>query len=155
ECGPGLFDFTSRLAGGAGPVIDPPGALGVRTESVVALDPVPLDGLNQSAELNSFVLEEGIPARDVDGDGQLDLVDLNGDGEFNDHVVKLADRMTGLVRAIGDNGSEGRAVVRVKAPPFSFPAIATEGDVVAFLEPETAQGNADENGNGQKLETIL
>src|SRR5439155_1023731 len=40
-------------------------------------------------------------------------------------------------------------------PPFSFPAVAVEGDVVVFLEPEPAQGNQDENHNGQVFETIL
>src|SRR2546425_1117048 len=40
-------------------------------------------------------------------------------------------------------------------PEFSFPAVAAEGDVVAFLEPEPAQGNQDENRNGTVFDTIL
>jgi hypothetical protein len=43
----------------------------------------------------------------------------------------------------------------IRQPPFSFPAVAAEGDVVAFLEPEPAQGDQDENHNGQVFETIL
>jgi len=163
ECGPGLFDFSTRFAGGIGPVVLRLGAcIGGTNQlaactgdagcpggqcgsfSAAALDPVPLDGLNQSAELNAFVMEEAIHE-----------ADLNGDGDQTDHVVKLGDRTTGLTEAIGDSGSEGRAVARIQQPPFSFPALATEGDILAFLEPEPLQGNYDANGDGDVFDTLL
>ena len=153
ECGPGLFDFSTRLFDGAGPVLlrlgacfggsntnaacsddadCPGGQCGAFT--LAALDPVPLDGLNQSAALNAFVIEEAIADPPVD---------LNGDGDVSDPVVTLADRASGLREPIGSGGSPGRAVVRVQQPPFSFPALAVEDDLIAFLEPEPLQGATD------------
>jgi hypothetical protein len=113
-----------------------------------ALDPVPLDGLTQSEALNAFVEEEPIAGKD-----------LNGDGDAADHVVTLEDRPTGFLRSIGvgpaAKQAKGRAVTRVQQPPFSFPAVTAADDVVAFLEPEAAQGGRDENGNGRLLDTLL
>ena len=79
ECGPGLFDFSTRLLGDVGPVVlrvgaciggsNPLGACSIDADcpggqcgafTLAALDPVPLDGLNQSAALNAFVIEEAI-----------------------------------------------------------------------------------------------
>jgi Tol biopolymer transport system component len=137
ECGPSLFDFTTRLTEGVGPVV-------VSQFTATALDPVPLDGLIQSAALNAFVIEEAI-ARE----------DLNGDGDMTDHVVKLGDRRSGQVAVIGTGGAQGRAVARIQQPPFSFPALAADGDLVAFLEPEWAQFDEDENGDGDAEDTIL
>lgn len=151
-CAPGdrgLFDFSTRSASGVGPVL-------VATADIVtavALDPVPLDGLNQTAELNAFVREEAIAGRD-----------LNGDGDATDHVVRLEDRANGTAQTFRGIGGRGRAVARVREGRFSFPALATTGDVVAFLEPESAQGDrtiapvgsgVDRNANGQVFEQIL
>lgn len=162
ECGPSLFDFRDRLLGGAGPVLLRAGACigGPNAQAVcaddaacpggqcgaftaVALDPVPLDGLSQSDQLNAFVIEEAITNRD-----------LNGDGDTTDHVVKLEDRATGRMQSIAAQG-EGRAVVRVQEPPFSFPALAVEGDVLAILESEAAAGNRAQNADGDAGDTIL
>jgi cysteine-rich repeat protein len=137
ECGPGLFDFSTRLAGGVGPVL-------ATTTGVVALDPVPLDGLNQTAELNALVSEEAITR-----------ADLNGDGDTTDHVVTLTDRATGEVQSLQGSRFAGRAVARIRAGRFSFPALATSGDVIAFLEPESAQDYVDRSGNGQVFEHVL
>src|SRR5262249_35527134 len=134
ECGPGLFDFASRAEGGGPVVIDNP--------HVVALDPVPLDGLQQNDAINVFVLEEGIANED-----------LNGDGDSTDHVIKLADRTTGAMPPLGVGG--GRAVARIQQPPFSFPAVASDQSVVAFLEPEFAQFGIDANGDGDIADTML
>jgi hypothetical protein len=163
ECGPGLFDFTTRFALGSGPVLlrqsactgganalaactgdadCPQGQCG--SFNLTALDPVPLDGLDQSRELNAFVLEEA-----------LENKDLNGDGDAADHVVRLTDRATGAVIPIGDGGADARAVTRIQQPPFSFPAVAVEGDVLAYLEPEPLQGNVDQNGDGDVGDTLL
>jgi len=105
-----------------------------------------LDGLNQSADLNAFVMHESIAEPPAD---------LNGDGDTTDPVIKLSDRVTGSVEAIGIAGSEGRAVARVQQPPFSFPVLAVEDDVVAFLEPEPWQAATDTNNNARVLDTIL
>lgn len=166
ECGPSLFDFSTRYEGSVGPVVVSRFGMGVCqggsneglpcTDDLAcpgsvcvvyrleAQDPVPLDGLNQTEKLNAFVVSEAVNAQD-----------LNGDGDSTDDVVILSDRRTGLVEAIGDASSKGRAAARIHQPPFSFPAIATEGDVLAFLEPEPMQGYQDLNGNGDIFETIL
>src|SRR5262249_39758657 len=82
------------------------------------------------------------------------LPDLNGDGDLTDTVVTFRDRTTGADLAIGQAGNEARAVAEISQPPFAFPALAVEGDVLAFLEPEIHQGvcsaapYCDENGDG-------
>jgi Tol biopolymer transport system component len=171
ECGPGLFDFTTRLALDAGPVVLRLGsciggsnALGTCTSNaecpggqcgsfaLAALDPVPLDGLNQTEELSAFVMEEAIADRD--GAATLDA-DMNGDGDEIDHIAKLVDRETGVAQPIGANGAEGRAVVRVQEPPFSFPAVAVHEDLLALLESEPAEHYQDANGNGAIFDTLL
>ena len=50
---------------------------------------------------------------------------------------------------------EGRAVVQLSEPPFLFPAVATAGDLVAFLESEPGEGYCDENSNGAVFDSIL
>src|SRR5439155_10704661 len=163
ECGPSLFAFADRALDGVGPVVLRRGACIGGTQALVActddascpggqcgsfltmaLDPVPLDGLTETPAAFAFVKEEAI-------EGQ----DLNGDRDATDHVAALVDRTTGLSMPIGVGGAEGRAVARIQQPPFSFPAVAAEGDVVAFLEPEPGQGNQDENHNGTVFETVL
>lgn len=143
-----LFDFQSRLVERAGPAR-------FDVADVVALDPVPLDGLNQTADLNAFVLEEAIVARDLDGDGVPDVGDLNADGDYTDHVITLADRRDGVLAPIGGAGESARALVRLHEPPFNFPALAAEQDLVAFLEGENTQGNIDSTGNGSTIDTVL
>ena len=159
ECGAALFAFAERLLDGVGPVVLRPDTClggtnalapwtcpGGQCASVVAqaLDPVPLDGLIETLSMFALVREEAIERHD-----------LNGDGDATDHVVTLVDRTTGQSQPIGSGGAPGRAVARIQQPPFSFPAVAAEGDVVAFLESETAQGERDENGNGAVFDTIL
>ncbi|TMB57605.1 MAG: hypothetical protein E6J60_04715 [Deltaproteobacteria bacterium] len=176
ECGPSLFAFGDRALDGVGPVVLRRGACigGVKALAACtddrscpggqcgsflarALDPVPLDGLVETPSTFVFVKEEAIcpNGTEVACQGQ----DLNGDGDTTDHVVTVADRTTGLIQGIGVVGAEGRAegraVARIRQPPFSFPAVAAEGDMVAFLEPEPAQDNQDETHNGQVFETIL
>lgn len=136
-CGPPLFDFSSRLAAGVGPVL-------ASTLDVVAQDPVPLDGLNQTTDVSALVMEEAITG-----------ADLNGDGDVADSVVKLIDRSSGRVRALQAGGGEGRAITRVWDGRFSFPALAAGGDLLAFLEPEAAQGNVDRTANGRVFENVL
>lgn len=157
-----LFDFSDRLLAGIGPVVISRGrCLGGSTPRATctndsgcpggqcgefraqALDPVPLDGLNQSDELNAFVVAEGVANED-----------LNGDGDTTDDVVELAERATGEA-VIGRETTRPRAVVRIRQPPFSFPAVALEGNVLAFLESEPAQYHEDANRNGRVFETIL
>jgi hypothetical protein len=166
ECGPSLFDFATRYLADVGPVLIPRFGAGVCQAGtraglpcasdadcaadvcvlyrVVAEDPVPLEGLNETAQMYAFVATEGVNGKD-----------LNGDGDATDDVIRLSNRHTGVMQSIGTNGSTGRAVTRVHLPPFSFPAVAVENDVVAFLEPEPLQGYADLNGNGSVFDTLL
>ncbi len=145
ECGSSLFDFRTRRAGGVGPVV-----LGAGAFHAAALDPVPLDGLSQTQVLNAFVVGEALAG-----------MDLNGDGDTKDDVVTLADRRTGQVVPIGPSGADGRAVVRTHEGRFTFPALAVEGDVVAFLESEPMQGdcrtaaNCDADGDGDVADAVL
>src|SRR5262245_12249511 len=172
EGGAGLFSFTDRLLDGMGPVVLRPGACVGGTKALAActdstgcppdgqcgsfvaqaLDPVPLDGLVETPSTFAFVREEAI-GTGVPGEAMGQ--DLNGDGDTTDHVVTLVDRTTGQPQSIGADGAPGRAVARIEQPPFSFPAVAAEEDVVAFLEPEPGQGNLDENHNGRVFDTVV
>jgi cysteine-rich repeat protein len=115
--------------------------------------PVPLEGLKASDTTRSFSLRESI-----------DGVDRNGDGDTNDTVLLLSDRDTGerddlgLSPGCGLSASAttgGRGIVRVSDPPFSFPAIAIEDDIVAFLESEPFQKDCDQNANTAVFDSIL
>ncbi|MCC6765882.1 MAG: PD40 domain-containing protein [Deltaproteobacteria bacterium] len=162
-CREGLFEFRDRLLAAVGPVVLRLGAcLGGATPlascasdaecplgqcgsfALAALDPVPLDGLAQTTVANAFVLNEAIENQD-----------LNGDGDAVDDVLRLGDRQTGALYPTGAGGSLGRAVARIRQPPFSFPAVAAEGEVVAALEPEPSQANIDQNGDGDVADLLL
>jgi len=160
-CGPGAFDFGSRVLGGVGPlVLHQDTCLGGSTPlascssgcsdgqcvrlDAVADDPVPLDGLNAADTGYAFVVSEGLLGED-----------RNGDGDDTDDVVQLVDERTGTLLPIGDGVATGRAVVRVHQPPFSRPAVVAAGDTVAFLEPEALQHGRDANGDGDLFDTIL
>jgi cysteine-rich repeat protein len=163
ECGPGLFDFRSRLVAATGPLVVrrkrclggarsgqscssdaqcPAGQCG--SFDLRARDPVPLDGLSQSDDLSAFVVDE-----------RIENQDLNGDRDQRDDVVLLASRRSGVLASIGDGGRPGRAVVRVRQRPFSFPALAAEADIVAFLESEALQAGRDANADGDVADTVL
>ena len=116
-----------------------------------AQSPVPLDGLVASETTRTFAFRESI-----------DLVDRNGDGDTNDTVVTLRDRSTGVGQPLGATagcalapGAEGRSVQRVSRPPFRFPALAVEGDVIAFLEGEDGQQQCDVNGDGDIVDGLV
>lgn len=137
RCGPALFDFASRLsADGRGPLV-------VDDVTAKALDPVPLDGLTQTADVNAIVLEEAI--RDDD---------FNHDGDRTDPVLTLQRRSDGTPQPLSPGGG-GRAVARTRIGLFRPPAVAVEDDLVAFLEPEALEGGIDTNHNGQVFETVL
>jgi hypothetical protein len=149
ECGPGLFDFTDRFAGGVGPV------LVSNTEyALEAENPVPLEGLIETEEMFAFVELEAIAGSTEDGGGPQPQ-DLNGDGDTTDPVLVLRDRRTGAMRPIGESGSPGRAATRVHESPFSYPAVAAKDDVASFLELEPLQGYRDTNANGSVFDPIL
>jgi Tol biopolymer transport system component len=137
ECGPGLFDLSSRLVLGSGPI-------SLANFDAQVTNTVPLDGLGRTNQIDAYVLEEA-----------LSNEDLNGDGDQTDHVITLADRRSGRSQALGEGGTQGRAVARVRQGRFSFPAAAAAGNVLAFLEPESTQGYSDRNGNGRIFETLL
>ncbi|MFN8545343.1 MAG: hypothetical protein U0807_14200 [Candidatus Binatia bacterium] len=162
RCGGGLFDFSSRFAAGVGPIVLRRGACvgGSRAAAAcggdtdcpggqcgsfaaAAHDPVPLDGITETDQTFAFVVAEALAG-----------ADLNGDGDLRDDVVELVDRATGTIAPIGDI-APGRAAVRVSEPPFSRPALAAAGDIVAFLEPEALEGNRDANGDGDATDLIL
>ena len=168
ECGPGLFEFRDRMVDGVGPVVIPrlaatqgvceagpdagamcmaavecPGSLCVDYRAE-AESPVPLEGLGGTQNVFTFAVSEAIAG-----------TDLNGDGDRDDLVLTLRDRTTGETLPIGVGGFAGRAVARVEQPPFSFPALAAEGRVAAFLEPEPLQFGRDADVDGDVFDTVL
>jgi cysteine-rich repeat protein len=126
-----------------------------------AENPVPLEGLIETEQMFAFVQLEQIAGSPEDPSGGPQPQDLNGDGDTTDPVLVLRDRKTGQVQRIGEAGAQGRAATRIRQLPFSFSAVAVEGDVVAFLEPEPLQGdctdptNCDKNADGDVFDTIL
>jgi cysteine-rich repeat protein len=146
DCGTGgacrtLFDFSDRLAAGLGPVLIARAGDELRLD---AQSPVPLDGLIESESMFAFVANEAIEEER-----------LNDDRDTTDPVIRLRDRATGRLLPIGTYGAGGRAVTRVRKGPFRAPAVAVEGDLVAFLEAEPLEGAQDLNANGQVFESIL
>lgn len=173
ECGPSNFDLEPLAEDGVGPIVldrflprfcqdAPQDACGTNAECSLgsacvayafeASNPVPLEGLVQDDELFAFAINEGV-----------DDVDRNGDApDRTDTVVTLRSRETGAIQPLGapigcglDPQAEGRAVIRLQQPPFSFPAVATEGERFAFLESEPNQNNCDLNGDGDTFDAIL
>lgn len=153
------FEFATRMVDGVGPIVlHRPEEIHAR-----ALDPVPLEGLQQTASLNAFVVSEALAGRRV-----------NNDEDTADHVVDLSDRVSGAPRPIGKGASTGRAVMRVRAPfllnlpsgdrrvPFTAPEVAVDENVAAIVESEPgeydARGDAaynDANGNGRSTDGVL
>jgi cysteine-rich repeat protein len=161
DCGAGgacttLFDFSDRLAGDGGPVLI---ARAGDQLSLDAQNPVPLDGLIESESMFAFVQAEPIGGASDQATGGPEPQDLNGDGDTTDPVLVLRDRATGQIQPIGavvaGIQAPGRAATRIRQPPFSYPAVAVEGDLVAFLEPEPLQFAEDANDNGAVFDTLL
>ncbi len=120
--------------------------------------PVDLSTLGlASDEIRSFVTRESI-----------DLTDRNGDGDEFDLVVTRRDRETGELLPIGipagcgiSGSPVGRAVALRSQPPFQLPAVAVDGQVLAFLENEQGIGDfasetgCDLDGNGSDGDAVL
>jgi hypothetical protein len=92
----------------------------------------------------------------------VDLIDRNGDDDFDDIVVTISNRVSGSLQALGATSGcgltgtpTGRAVARVSDPPFRYPAVALEGNLVAFLESEALQNGCVQNGDFDAGDTIL
>jgi hypothetical protein len=120
------------------------------TYAMQSESPVPLDGLAASATTRTFTFSEAI-----------DGVDRNGDGDTTDSVMTLADRETGTTDALGATPGcglvgtpTGRAAVRVSQAPYTYPAVAVENDVVAFLESEAGQ-DCDQTNDVDVVDGIL
>ncbi|HVM95535.1 MAG TPA: hypothetical protein VMT89_04055, partial [Candidatus Acidoferrales bacterium] len=113
--------------------------------------PVPLEGLAASDTTRSFSVRESI-----------DGVDRNGDGDTDDTVVVLRDRVTGEGQPLGappmcglSGTPDGRGIVRISDPPFTYPAVAVENDVLAFLESEASEKFCAENGDDDSSDALL
>ncbi|HVM96335.1 MAG TPA: hypothetical protein VMT89_08090, partial [Candidatus Acidoferrales bacterium] len=182
ECGPALFNVASfGTAGGTGPLViarsGPPGicedSVGVCSSTCepvtcngscttgqcvqfafTAEDPVNLQSLaTNTQDVFAFSVEES-----VDG------VDRNGDGDALDSVVTMRDRTTGTTQPLGAPSGcgtfvpatpAGRALVDLHESGQKFPAVSTEGDIVAFLEAEEAENGCDENGDFDHADAIV
>ena len=158
HCGPFLFDVSDRYDPGIGPVLVSPGGATCQVPSadqycaVASKGIVPLPGIGGTKQLFTFAGNEAISGQDLNGDG---LVQDNA-------VITLMSRATGNVQSLGAPAEcsnikgtpAGRAVVQILQAPFKFPAVASEGDVMAFVESETGE-NCDENANGFVGDGIL
>ncbi len=174
RCG-ALFDDFRPIVAGGGPFTLPRAPLGIGvcqlephqtctlpidcagvgntcvTYAFEARTPVPLESLSEgTADQFAFTVEE-----------RVDLTDRNGDDDETDSVITLRDRTTGRSQHLGAPAGcgipgtpEGRAVVRINQPPFSFPAVAIENDVLAFLESEPGENRCDEDDNGDAAGAI-
>ena len=151
-CSAPLFDFSGQLADGVGPIAIAPANYRVEAELTV-----PLDGIRESEEIFSFVVNEAIEQRS-----------LNSDTDETDFVVTLRDRATGASTPLA--GNEGRAVARVPLPaPFSDspeeeprlftrPAVGAGGEFLAYLESEPREGGLGPsglNGDGDLVDSVL
>lgn len=101
-----------------------------------ANDLVDFAGALESDSARTFIVREGV-----------NLVDLNGDGDTIDPIIVFRDRGTGLGQQLGvsatcsDDGefdatAEGRAVTMVRRGGYRSPAVALDGDRMAFLQDE-------------------
>ena len=124
---------------------------------LTADSPIPLSSL-AARTANVFGLSS------VEG---VDLVDRNGDGDMLDTVVTMRDGTSGELQPLGAPAAcvgsssvseaptpQGRAVVSLHQAPFVFPAVATGGDLVAFLESEVGEGDCDTNQNGSRFDSV-
>jgi Tol biopolymer transport system component len=116
-----------------------------------AQTPVQLASLRTASDdIRSFTVSEAVV-----------LEQRNDDGDMTDTVVTFRDRVSGRTLPIGTGGQAGRAVLEVHQPPYAFPALAVEDDVLAFLEPEVHEGDCiaptycDKNGDGDAFDSLL
>lgn len=182
-----LFDFRDRYCDGVGPIVVG-GPLTSCTRSGgydATLDtPVPLAGLITSQDVFAFVLSESLDDTDRNGDGDTrDFVATlrNRDTGLSQPLgpdngtVRAEGRAVTQVRFqtlidFGDsatstdifgNSATSTAII-IRQATLQFPAVETEGDIVAFLESEPAQNrqdvgqpDVDVNGNFNLFDSIL
>ncbi len=130
------------------------------TYAFQAQDPIALESVsNGSTDVLTLTAPE-----------TLTIVDRTGDGDVGDVALTLRNRTTGEAQPLGKPAGtnvyglldcgltgtpESRAIVQVPVTPFTTTALATEGDVVAFVESENGQGFCDENGDTDSGDGIL
>ena len=148
ECGPSLFDFSTRFAGeGCGPTLDD-------TYVATAGNLVPLESLfiQQSDEIlalprvEAFEATEGSPAE----------ADFNQDTDTDDVAMTLVNRETGAEQSIGIQATApGVAATQVIQPPYRFTAVSVEDDILAFLQSEANDFGNDLNTNARIEDSFL
>jgi Tol biopolymer transport system component len=110
--------------------------------------PVSLASLGtNTASVRGFTTSEAVAGQD-----------LNGDGDMNDTAVTLRNRTTGVAQPLGAPGGcgvTGRSILQIQDPPHSYPAVAVENDVQAFLESETDSNRCVENADEDYGDAIL
>jgi Tol biopolymer transport system component len=170
RCGT-LFDDFRGLASGGGPIPLPRTPIGTgvcQLEPHQTCPPDPCSGVGNACVSYAFEARTPVPLESLSEgttdqfaftvEERVDLVDHNGDGDKTDSVITLRDRTTGDLQSLGATpgcgipaapAPDGRAVVRINQPPFSFPAVSIENDVLAFLESEAGENMCDEDGNGE------
>lgn len=133
-----IFEFRDRLTGGGrGPAELGPVNFGVR-------ETAPLASLRPTREIVAL-------ARDESSE-QPGGIDLNGDGDESDFVLQIVDAATGLGTNTGLAGTVSFSQIE---PARSRFAIASGGDVAAFVVSEADQAFADLNGDGDYADYLL
>jgi len=157
QCGPSLFEFRDRFEGeGCGPV---EAAFTATADQVVTVDNL---FLPQSADLlvvaHDEELEDALGAQNLEGGETAGAdADFNADGNLlGDVSVAASGRSTGVPLELGVNAmAPGIAVPRIASPPYRFPAVAVENDVLALLQLEATDFDLDSDGNARVEDTVL
>jgi cysteine-rich repeat protein len=143
ECGPALFDVTSRLEGGGiGPL-----RIEGQDYHAFAGPPVPIDCVFEG---DGFLLT----CRSEPAEGMVGKM-VNGDGDVDDEtVVTVRSTETGQLLPL-KMAATGVAAARVRDGVFTKPAVAVEDDVFAFLESEVDEGGVPQNDDGDAEDSLL
>jgi len=108
--------------------------------SLQAQNPVELDGLTKST----------VGARALVSDEAIDDSDYNSDGDRVDTTLSLQSKRSGTrldLGSLGCSGRQARAVQALSAHGFRRLAVEADGNFVAMIESEWAQGRCSANNN--------
>ena len=160
ECGPSLFDFSTRFSGeGCGP-----GLVDAAIYSADVAGSTPLESLfsQSSDEILAIVRSEPIEALTAVTGGTTSglppvVGDLNGDQDADDITVTMLNRETGAEQRIGIGVSSAIAVAtdQVFQGSFVTTAVVTEDDILALAQSDPMDFRTDWDGNGRIQDSSL
>jgi cysteine-rich repeat protein len=161
QCGASLFEFRDRFEGeGCGPV---EAAFTGTADNVVTVDNLFLPQTDDLLLIaHDEPLEDQLGASNLEGGEQASVdADFNQDGNLaGDVSLTASNRKSGAALPLGlgpvgnPAGAAGIAVPRIANPPYRFPAVAAEGQAVAFLQFEATDFDEDFGGNARVEDTL-